>query len=168
MEPVTRPSLRMVPTADRDGVATVEAVYREHADRLWRSVRAYAGDADVASDAVAEAFAQLLRRGDEVRDPAAWVWRTAFRIAAGELKVRRDRATEPEVDVAASPQPEPEVLDLLRALAQLSPTQRAAVVLHDYAGFPAREAAQMCGSTEAAVRVHLMRARRKLRSLLAD
>jgi len=38
-------------------------------------------DPEVASDAVAEAFAQLIRRGDEVRDPRAWVWRSAFRIA---------------------------------------------------------------------------------------
>lgn len=63
--------------------------------------------------------------------------------------------------------PDADVLDLIRALAQLSPSQRAAVVLHDYAGFRAREAADTVGSTEAAMRVHLMRGRRKLRLLLS-
>ena len=59
----------------------LEAVYRRDSDRLWRSLFAFAGDADIASDAVAEAYAQLLRRGDAVSDPAAWASRAAFRIA---------------------------------------------------------------------------------------
>lgn len=151
-------------------VDRVEAVYREHGDRLWRAVRAFAGDADVASDAVAEAFAQLIRRGDEVRDPAAWVWRTAFRIAAGELKVSRDRATvQLTGDTPAVTAPaDGAALDLLRALSQLSRLQRAALLLHDYAGFPAREAAAIVGSSEPAMRVHLMRGRRKMRALLGE
>ena len=32
----------------------------------------------------AEAFAQALRRGTAIRDPRSWVWRAAYRIAAGE------------------------------------------------------------------------------------
>jgi hypothetical protein len=43
----------------------------------------------VANDAVAEAFAQAIRRGDEVRDPLRWVTKAAYRIAAGELQLRR-------------------------------------------------------------------------------
>ncbi len=124
----------------------------------------------MTDDAVAEAFAQLIRRGDDVRDPVAWVWRSAFRIAAGELK-RRGRSTEfgaqhsvvAPTGVEALP-----LVDLQRALAQLSPMQRHAVVLHDYAGFPSRQAAGIMGSTEAATRVHLMRGRRRLRALLGE
>ena len=56
--------------------------------------------------------------------------------------------------------------DLVVALGALSERQRAAVVLHDAAGYPAREVARIVGSTEAAVRVHLMRGRRRLRVLL--
>lgn len=61
----------------------VEAVYRSVHPRLWRSLLSYTGDAELASDA--EAFAQVLRRGDAVDDVAAWVWRSAFRIASGLL-----------------------------------------------------------------------------------
>ena len=46
----------------------------------------YARDAEVASDAVAEAFAQALRRGDALRSPATWVWTVAFRLAEGLLR----------------------------------------------------------------------------------
>ena len=69
---------------------SVEALYRADADRLWRAVYAFAADPEIASDAVAEAYAQVLHRGAAVRDPQAWTWRAAFRIASGALKARRD------------------------------------------------------------------------------
>jgi RNA polymerase sigma-70 factor (ECF subfamily) len=56
--------------------------------------------------------------------------------------------------------------DLVVALAELSEKQRTAVVLHHAAGYPAREIAEILGSTTAAVHVHLSRARRRLRELL--
>jgi DNA-directed RNA polymerase specialized sigma24 family protein len=40
------------------------------------------------------------------------------------------------------------------------------VILHHYAGFPVKEIAPMLDSTSVAVRVHLSRARRRLRELL--
>ncbi len=49
---------------EADGVGEpgdeLERVYREHGARLWRAVLAFTGDREVASDAVAEAFAQAL------------------------------------------------------------------------------------------------------------
>jgi len=161
------PHLRSVPDRVPGDQDVIEQTYRVHAARLWRAIRAYSGDPDVASDAVAEAFAQLLRRGDEVRDPGAWVWRTAFRIASGDLKRRRAFVPDDRGDQRVA-RPDPEIVDLLRALGQLSSMQRMAVVLHDYAGFPARDAAEVAGSTEAAIRVHLMRGRRRLRTLLDE
>jgi RNA polymerase sigma-70 factor, ECF subfamily len=119
----------------------------------------------VASDAVAEAFAQVLRRGDEVRDPERWVWRAAFRIAAGELKERRKNEV---LRVAGSYEMEEPARDLVVALGALSERQRVSVVLHDAAGYPSKEVARIIGSTEVAVRVHLMRGRRRLRELLKE
>jgi RNA polymerase sigma-70 factor, ECF subfamily len=142
----------------------IERLYRERGDRIWRAVLAFAGDPEVASDAVAEAFAQVLGRGEDVRDPERWVWRAAFRIASGELKERRKR---PVVEAIGAYEME-EPRDLVVALGALSEKQRRAVVLHDAAGYPAREVADIVGSTEAAVRVHLMRGRRRLRELLVD
>jgi DNA-directed RNA polymerase specialized sigma24 family protein len=40
----------------------LERLYREQGDRMWRAVLAFAGDPEVAKDAVAEAFAQALSR----------------------------------------------------------------------------------------------------------
>lgn len=143
----------------------LEAVYREHGSRLLRAVIAYAGNREVAIDAVSEAFAQALRRGDAIRAPLPWVWRAAFRIAAGELKNRaRESATMPERSYEMA---EP-AGDVVGALAQLSPMQRGSVVLHHYAGYPVKEVASILDSTEPAVWVHLNRGRKRLRELLEN
>jgi len=142
----------------------VEVLYRSEGARLWRSVLGYAGDVALTDDAVAEAFAQLLRRGDAVSDQRAWVWRAAFKIAAGELQ-RRGGTTQDVVERAVE-DPEPD-WQLLGALQSLSEQQRAIVILRDYAGHSTRVTAEIIGSSEQSVRVQLSRARRTLRRELA-
>lgn len=144
----------------------VEAVYRADAERLWRAIYAFAGDAEIASDAVAEAYAQVLNRGGAVRDPAAWTWRTAFRISAGALKARAADAPEAvasdgHLDQYGDP-------DLLAALRQLPDAQRAAVILFYYADLPIRDIATRLGTNSLAVRANLSRGRGRLRQLLGD
>ncbi len=143
----------------------LERLYREQGARMWRSVLAFAGDPEVASDAVAEAFAQALRRGDDIRDPERWLWRSVFRIAAGELK---ERGRTQMSDVEGSYEIEEPARELISALGKLSPKQRSAVVLHHAAGYPLREVAAILGSTSGAVKVHLARGRRRLRQLLEE
>ena len=143
----------------------LEAVYREDGPRLWRALVAFSADPDLASDALAEAFAQALARGDAIRDPAAWVWRVAFRVAAGDLKERRRRGSldrEPSYEL---PAPMTHVFD---ALARLSPNQRLAIVMHDYADRTTDEVAAVLGASRATVHVHLSQGRRRLRRLLED
>jgi RNA polymerase sigma-70 factor (ECF subfamily) len=143
----------------------VEALYRSEGARLWSAVRGYAGDPGIADDAVAEAFAQLLRRGDAVRNPASWVWTATFRVAARELQQRRTTVPDPP---ETSYDPAPADQRVLAAVAQLSDRQRAAVILHYYADRPVKEIAELLSSTTAAVSVHLFRARKNLRDLLGD
>jgi RNA polymerase sigma-70 factor, ECF subfamily len=141
----------------------VERLYREQGARMWHAVLAFAGDPEVASDAVAEAFAQALRRGEEIRDAERWIWRTMFRVAAGELKAR---SRSVPMTIERTYEMEEPARELVAALSRLSERQRAAVVLHHAAGYPIREVAAIVGSTPAAVKVHLMRGRRRLRELL--
>jgi RNA polymerase sigma-70 factor (ECF subfamily) len=144
----------------------IEALYRADAERLWRAVYAFSGDSEIASDAVAEAYAQLLRRGRAVRDPAAWVWRTAFQISRGALKQRRLAPAMPSVsgehaDAYADQ-------DLLVAVRRLPEGQRAAVVLFYYGDLSVSEIAARLGTNGVAVRANLSRGRRRLRQLLGD
>jgi RNA polymerase sigma-70 factor (ECF subfamily) len=145
---------------------SVEALYRQDAQRLWRAVYAFASDPDIASDAVAEAYAQVIGRGSAVRDPAAWTWRAAFRIAAGTLKARHAGDPLPTEDAGALDRYADQ--DLLRCLRQLPDAQRAAVVLYYYADLPIRDIADRLGSNSLAVRANLSRGRRQLRRLLGE
>jgi len=141
----------------------LETLYREHSRRLLGAVLAFAGDREVAMDAVSEAFAQALRRGDAIRSPLPWVWRAAFRIAAGMLKSRgREEGSVPETSYEM---PE-RAWELLSALRRLPAKQRASVVLHYYGDYPVKEVAAIIGSTSPAVRMHLTRGRQRLRQSL--
>ena len=159
-----------------DEVSGLEALYRADAERLWRALLAYGGDAELASDALAEAYAQALRRGSAIRDPGPWTWRAAFAIASGQLKARRtaegrnvaladDDGLRSTTSTATDRYADP---DLAAALAHLPEAQRAAVVLYYYADLPVREIAARLGSNGLAVRANLSRGRRRLRQLLGD
>jgi RNA polymerase sigma-70 factor, ECF subfamily len=141
---------------------TLEALYRAEAQRLWRSLVGYTGSRDIADEAVAEAFARALHQPGSIRDPRAWIWRVAFRIAAAELR-RRPTPEGPELAVA---EPSADGADLVAALRRLSDRQRLALVMHDYADRPASEISAILGCSTATVYVHLSRGRRRLRELL--
>jgi RNA polymerase sigma-70 factor, ECF subfamily len=144
-------------------VDAVERIFRKDGVRMWRTLAAFTGDPEIASDAVAEAFAQLLGRGDAVRTPDRWVWTAAFKIARGELK-ERGRRENVEIDLGYELGDPPG--ELLSALSRLSPNQRAATILHFYAGYSTKEVAEILGSSAATVRVHLSKGRKRLRVLL--
>jgi RNA polymerase sigma-70 factor (ECF subfamily) len=140
-----------------------DRLYREEAPRLWRAMFAFTGDRETSSDVVAEAFAQCLRRGAEVRTPVLWVWKAAFRIAAGELRVRRRAETWTQEVSAEDEMPD---LDLLAALPRLSRRQRVTLILHYYADYSTTDIATIMGISPTTVRVHLMKGRRRLRDML--
>lgn len=143
---------------------SLETVYREHGQRMFRALVAYAGSPEIARDAVGEAFAQALARGDQLREPAAWVWRVAFIVARAELHDRHQMA--PATDVEPSYELGEPTTDVFEALSRISPNQRLAVVLHDYADRPTSEIAELLGISRATVHVHLSAGRRRLRRLL--
>jgi RNA polymerase sigma factor (sigma-70 family) len=150
---------------DESQLTELELVYRQHGPRIWRAVLLYCGDREIASDSVAEAFAQALRRGEAIRSLDRWVWKTAYRVAAGELARRRSsggQVPETAYEIPHTP------LLLSIAMRELSPMQRASVALHDYAGYKLREVAEITGSTTSAVSVHLVRAHAKLRKQMED
>lgn len=149
----------------------LEDLYRTEHQRLWRSLVAFCGDTDVAAEAEAEAFSQLVHRGDEVRDPQAWLWRSAFRIAGGLLAERSSRSrhlsplesidyggnssTGAVVDHSLA-----EFLDLLQTLSE---QQRAVVVLRYAGGLGPADIAELLGTSPGTIRVQLHRAHHHLR-----
>jgi DNA-directed RNA polymerase specialized sigma24 family protein len=125
--------------------ATISRPSTERPHRSSRALYAYVGGGrHLAGDAVAEAFARALEHIEEIRAPLPWIYVTAFRIAAREL--RRERRPAPQMpDPVAGIDPL-EVRDVLEALATLMLNQRAAVVLHDQEGMTAPESRVFSGS----------------------
>jgi DNA-directed RNA polymerase specialized sigma24 family protein len=144
----------------------VETVYRAVHPRLWRSLLSYTGDAELASDAEAEAFAQVLRRGDAVDDVAAWVWRSAFQIAAG-LLAARSRRNDVRPAEGSTP-PIGSVAEFLGLLADLSPQQRACVALRYVGEYTSLEIGELLGTSAGTVRVQLHRAHHALRHSIME
>jgi RNA polymerase sigma factor (sigma-70 family) len=143
----------------------IEHLYQEHGGRLWRALLAYTGDRDLASDAAAEAFARALKAADQILDPAAWVWRVAFRVATANLR-------DPDRRLQALPVGNYELddrsLGVVIAFQQLSGRQRAAFALYYFDDRTTEEVAELLGMAPATVAVHLHRARRRLRTILRD
>ena len=140
-------------------------LYREIGPQLWRAVFAYSGGRrDIADDAVGEAFVRAMESRTRIRSPYPWLYRTAFRIAAAEL--RRDVRDVRDVPEDAAYMDDPAIGDLLRAMRQLSPKARAAIYLHYQADLSIRDVAALTGSSIAAVKVQLHRGRHRLRELL--
>jgi RNA polymerase sigma-70 factor (ECF subfamily) len=142
-----------------------ETLFREHASQVYRTLYAFtAGRRGIAEEATAEAFARAVAHDRRIRDPLAWIYRTAFRVATAEL--RRERRDPPEVEAGRADDAAPGLSRLVDALRELSPNQRAAVVLRYEADLPVDEVARRMGINAATVRVHLHRGRARLRDLL--
>ena len=140
-----------------------DALFREHADGVVRTMFAFAGGRRaLAEEATAEAFARAIAARERIRDPVAWIYRTAFRIVGAELR-RERRVPDEEIRPRDVPEGLRPVVDALR---ELSPNQRAAIVLRYEADLPVREIATRMGASAATVRVHLHRGRNRLRELL--
>jgi RNA polymerase sigma-70 factor (ECF subfamily) len=154
-----------VPLAEELGTEAhdFDALFRDAGSGVFRTLYAYTGGRrDIAEEAMAEAFARALARSDTIRDPVAWIYRTAFRLANDELRAERRRGPAPS-DVEAPP---PELSGLMDALRKLSPNQRAAIVMRHVLDLDVAEIARRMGTASPTVRVHLHRGRKRLRELL--
>lgn len=136
--------------------------YAREFGRLRATLALATGDVGLAEEATAEAFARALAHAEPLRDPVAWIYRVAFRIAIDEI--RREGRQGPAADDAHVPPAE--LIGLFDALRRLSPNQRAAVVLRHVNDLDIEEVAARMGVSRATVRVHLHRARGRLRELL--
>ena len=115
-------------------------------------------------------MARAYERWSGIRDPTRYVYRTAFNLHR-TLRRRLAVAVRKRAELlpaAGHPDAVERRLDVLAALALLPVTQRAAVVLVDWAGMTAEEAARVLGIQPVSVRGRLHRARAALRQRIGD
>lgn len=154
--------------------ADFESWYVVARPRLHPALAVWCGDADAASDALDEAFTRALERWERVSamaSPDGWVWRTAANHVRRTVR-RRHReldvlAAEPRT-LSATGTAAPSDPDLRRAILDLSPRQRTAVVLHYLADLPTAEVAEVMEVAAGTVHATLHQARARLADALGQ
>ncbi len=144
-------------------------------DRLVRSVTAITGDADLATDAVQDAFIKAYARWSRLQkydDPVLWVRRVAINKSKDiRRSFLRRRAREDKFDGALSGEEgmvwesEP-TTDIAGALKALSPRQRSVAALFYLEDLSILQIAANLEISEGAVKFHLNKAREGLRTAL--
>jgi RNA polymerase sigma-70 factor (ECF subfamily) len=149
---------------DPEAFSELAAVHWRRLLALARSIVADLEAEDVVQDGLVKAWKKLR----SLRDPEAFpAWLTRIVANTAVARARRRRLTEPIDGVAAAAAGEAmDVrIDVSRLLARLAPKQRAVLHLTTIEGFSDSEIARILGITSSSVRVHRLRARRRLAAL---
>lgn len=176
MEP--NPSLAAGANSARS--ARFEALYAAHHPHVFGYVMRRCDRADDAADAIAETFLVAWRRiddaphGEELR---LWLYGVARRVLANQRRGERRRlalADRLRADLATHGLPflAPETPGtdgaLRAALASLSPDDRELLTLEAWEELSSQQIASVLGCSGAAARTRLHRARRRLKTALAQ
>ena len=140
--------------------ADAEDLAQETFIRAFRGLHRFRGDSSFKNWLYRiAANAAHTRRGKQLRHAAIW----DTRVESDEVSERHLASAAESVELRAIRR---QVID--RALAALTPDQRAAVVLHDVEGLEYREIGDVLNIPIGTVMSRIFRARRRLRRLLVD
>lgn len=159
--------------------AAFEELHRRYREELLHVLRRRLGRPDLAEDLAQETF---LRAARAIHSPGAmffvaWLRRIATNLCLDHFRAQRRRPTPLPLGPSVGPRSatldtELEVTrremarEVWRCLAQLSPRQRAALVLREIEGLDYRSIAAHLGLSVPAVEALLFRARSRMRQLL--
>jgi RNA polymerase sigma factor (sigma-70 family) len=143
---------------------------------VYRHLRYLTGDRELAEDLTQETFSRLYELGPgqsgALRRPRAWLLRVASNLAYNHFRGEkrrvareeavRERAPEGGEDVTRSGPDVEDVLDVRRALAELEPRDRAALLLR-HSGFSYLEIAEALEIAKSSVGTTLARAQQRFR-----
>ena len=123
---------------------------------------------DLAQDTLLRAFGSLGRHHDPIRNPRAYLLRTATNVWIDQLRRREFEAkalAESQEPATAEAPSEGAVRDAGRTLLErLAPQERAAVILKDVFDMSLEESAEVLETTPGAVKAALHRGRSRLRA----
>lgn len=160
-----------------------DALFQRHRDRLWAIALRTMRDPEEAADALREAMISAFRRAASFRGDSrvtTWLHRIVVNACLDRIRrnavrrgeplpsdVDRDLGLASTEDITVGIEHE-QVRDVVQdALGQISPDQRAALVLVDMEGYSVEEAARMLGCATGTVKSRCSRGRARLAPLLA-
>lgn len=119
---------------------------------------------DTAEEATQAAWAKGWEHRHKLRNPSmvlSWVNTIALNLFRSRFRRRETGELPPEI--AVPPQTSVQAIDLRRAVAKCAPADREMIEKHYVAGYTSRELGQQLGCTPGAVRIRVLRARRRIR-----
>jgi RNA polymerase sigma-70 factor (ECF subfamily) len=166
MMPLAAPTVPRVDSADGGLTLAFERAYAEGWTPVFRLALAWTNDWAAAEDLAQDAFVRLWhnrRRVDWSTDALPWLLTATRHLATDRFRsLRRRLGRELPREAALEPPDRTRWLDVRAGFARLSSLERSAVALTAVSGLGSEEAAAILGTTSAAVRSALFRARRKL------
>lgn len=159
--------------------AKFEAIWRLHADEIYRYTRSMLGNRADAEDATQETLLRLWRSLPDVQfsKSRAWLYRTARNVCIDHLRKQATRQTEafdeenswetqskPTLDTNLDRESLRERID--QCLENLSETQRSVFILYEINELRYREIADALELPMNTVKVYLARARENIRKQL--
>ncbi|THA27686.1 RNA polymerase sigma factor SigM [Streptomyces sp. RKND-216] len=155
---------------------------RRHRDRLWAVALRTLGDREEAADAVQDALISAYRRAHTFAGRSAvttWLHRITVNACLDRARKAASRRTSPlddteRLELMLEPHESAEApaersdlhRELIEALSELPPEQRAALVLVDMQGYPVSEAADVLNVAVGTVKSRCARGRARLLPLL--
>jgi RNA polymerase sigma-70 factor (ECF subfamily) len=119
---------------------------------------------EAAEEAAQAAWARGWEHRHKLRSPdkvLSWVNTIALNLYRNWFRRRETVQLPPETPVP--PRASPQAIDIRRALAKCAPADREMIEKHYLAGYTSAELAKQKGCTPVAVRVRLLRVRRRIR-----
>lgn len=155
--------------AQAGSVSDLEALFRAHWPSAYRAAYLVVHDAAAAEDIAQEAFLAAVRnldRFDRRRPFGSWLHRIVVNRAIDWARARALRAELELVDTAADPAPPDLGADVIAALADLSPEQRAVIVLRYLLEYTPGEIARLLALPRGTVNSRLRRGLDRLQERL--
>lgn len=139
-------------------------LYRAEYEPMVRLARGLVDGLEIAEEIVQDAFAKVFERWNRLDQPGGYLRTAVVNGARSELRKREVRR---RVGLRPMYQPAPGERDyLLDALNQLSPRQKAALVLRFYEGMTEKEIAQAMGVRPGTVKSATSRGLAELRKVM--
>ncbi len=158
--------------------AVFEQLFRDYRQAILNYIYRLVGDGARAEELTQQAFVKAYRalsRLPATADRRAWLYRIATNVCYDYLRRRRlvqwlplleGDGRAPSQNGPESPASERDAVQ--RALAQLPPSTRAALILYSVQGYSTVEISQMLGISPGAVKTRLCRARERFRQVYAE
>jgi RNA polymerase sigma-70 factor (ECF subfamily) len=158
----------LVQAAQDGDVDAFEELVRRYQATIYRVALRMLGSRADAQDATQETFVRAWRALPRFRHDSTistWLYRIVTRRALDKIATRRATGTLDEVELESGPDPaqaaehRERLGAIRRAIANLPPEQRAALVLREFEGLSYQEVADVLGASLSAVKGRIHRAR---------